>query len=81
MTKHSGALSRSRASHEAAPRLHPSGFDHGYEAWRPALIAFYEKDELPTKALCLKQGEPFDYLDLRAIRALEAALAEVREAA
>lgn len=52
-----------------------------YETWRPALIAFYERDELPTKAQRLRDGAPFDYLDLRAIRALEAALAEVREAA
>lgn len=51
------------------------------EAWRPALIAFYERDELRQKALNLKNGAPFDYLDRRAIRALEAALATVREAA
>lgn len=51
------------------------------EHWRPALIAFYERDELPQKAKNLKAGAPFDYLDLRTIRALEAALAEVREAA
>lgn len=51
------------------------------EHWRPALIAFYERDELRQKALNLKNGAPFDYLDVRAIRALEAALSEVREAA
>lgn len=51
------------------------------EIWRPALIAFYERDELPTKARRLRDGEPFDYLDVRAIRALEAALDAVREAA
>lgn len=43
------------------------------EAWRPALIAFYEKDCLPTKAWHLERGGEFDYLDLRAIEALRAA--------
>lgn len=51
------------------------------EAWRQALIAFYERDELRQKAMNLRNGAPFDYLDLRTIRALEAALAEIREAA
>lgn len=51
------------------------------EIWRPALIAFYERDELPTKARRLRDGAPFDYLDLRAIKALEAALEAMREAA
>jgi hypothetical protein len=44
------------------------------EAWRQALIAFYERDEMPTKAAQLKAGEPFDYLDRRTITALQAAL-------
>lgn len=44
-----------------------------YEAWREALIAFYERDELPTKARSLRDGAPFDYLDKRAIEALRAA--------
>jgi hypothetical protein len=43
------------------------------EAWRPALIAFYERDELRQKARSLRDGAPFDYLDLRAIKALQAA--------
>lgn len=47
------------------------------EAWRPALIAFYERDELPTKAQRLRDGAPFDYLDMRTIRALEAALERI----
>jgi hypothetical protein len=45
-----------------------------YEAWRPALIAFYERDELRQKALNLKNGVPLDYLDRRTIEALRAAL-------
>jgi hypothetical protein len=45
-----------------------------YEAWRPALIAFYERDELRQKALNLKNGAPLDYLDKRAIDGLRAAL-------
>lgn len=44
-----------------------------YEAWRPALIAFYERDELRTKARLLKDGQPLDYLDKRAIDGLAAA--------
>lgn len=43
------------------------------DAEREALIAFYEMDEMPTKALRLRQGAPFDYLDVRAIEALRAA--------
>jgi hypothetical protein len=43
------------------------------EAWRPALIAFYEHDEMRQKAANLKRGAPLDYLDLRTIAALEAA--------
>lgn len=44
-----------------------------YEAWRPALIAFYERDELRTKARLLKDGCQLDYLDKRAIDGLVAA--------
>lgn len=51
------------------------------EHWRPALVAFYERDELRQRALNLKNGAPFDYLDLRTIKALEAALEKAREAA
>lgn len=51
------------------------------EIWRPALIAFYERDELPQRAANLRNGDPLDYLDMRTIKALEAALSEVREAA
>lgn len=43
------------------------------ESWRPALIAFYERDELRQRALNLKNGAAFDYLDLRTIKALKAA--------
>jgi len=43
------------------------------EAWRPALIAFYERDEMPTKARLIRDGAPFDYLDIRTIEALKAA--------
>jgi hypothetical protein len=49
------------------------------EAWRQALIAFYERDEMPTKAARLKAGEPFDYLDRRTIKALQAAVASSPE--
>jgi hypothetical protein len=45
----------------------------GYEAWRPALIAFYERDELKQKALNLKNGASLDYLDRRCIEAMMAA--------
>lgn len=51
------------------------------EAWRPVLIAFYERDELKQRAANLKRGEPFDYLDIRTIEAIEAAIAQLREAA
>lgn len=44
-----------------------------YETWRPALIAFYEGDCLPTKAQLIRNGAPLDYLDKRAIDALRAA--------
>jgi hypothetical protein len=44
------------------------------ESWRPALIAFYERDEMPTKARLLRDGAPLDYLDHRAIDALKAAI-------
>lgn len=44
-----------------------------YESWRPALIAFYERDELRQKAANLKNGAALDYLDHRAIEALAAA--------
>lgn len=43
------------------------------DAEREALIAFYELDCLPMKAQRLRQGEPFDYMDVRAIEALRAA--------
>ncbi len=52
-----------------------------YERWRPALIAFYERDELKQRAANLRNGAAFDYLDVRTIEALEAALQQVREAA
>jgi hypothetical protein len=64
------ALVASRSNPQA---VSTKGFDHGYEAWRPALIAFYEGDELPTKAALIRNGAPLDYLDRRAIDALRAA--------
>jgi hypothetical protein len=68
-----GADSGSRASHRAnSSVVSTKGFDPG-EKWRPTLIAFYEKDELPTKARLLRDGAPFDYMDRRTIKALEAA--------
>lgn len=51
------------------------------EAWREALIAFWKIDGCLQRAENLRRGEPFDYLDIRTIDAIEAALAEVREAA
>lgn len=51
------------------------------EQWRPALIAFYERDEMPMKARHLKDGAPLDYLDLRTIDALEAAFINAAVAA
>ncbi len=68
----SGAI---RATHEPSPTsgLGPAGECHGYEAWRPALIAFYERDCLAQKAENLRRGCPLDYLDERAIDALKAA--------
>lgn len=51
------------------------------EAWRPALIAFYERDEAPTKAQMLRSGVPFDYLDHRTIKALKAAAQKLPVAA
>lgn len=44
------------------------------EKWRRPLIAFYERDGLPQKALNLKAGAPLDFLDRRTIKALEAAV-------
>jgi hypothetical protein len=48
-----------------------------YEVWRPALIAFYERDELRQKARSLRNGAPFDYLDRRSIEALAAAFERI----
>jgi hypothetical protein len=47
-------------------------------AMRSALIAFYERDCLPQKAENLRRGAPLDYLDLRAIAALKAALEAIQ---
>lgn len=71
------------ASDQAPAGLGPSGFDHGYEAWREALCQFYERDEMRQKAENLRRGDDFDYLDLRAIDALKAAVeaAPLRKAA
>ena len=73
----SGANRALVASDQARAGLGPSGFDHGYEEWRSALIAFYEGDCLPTKAALLRNGAPLDYLDRRAIDALKAAFERV----
>ena len=48
----------------------PVGFNPGESAWLPALIAFYENDELRQKAINLRNGATLDYLDRRAINAL-----------
>lgn len=45
-----------------------------YEPWRLALIAFYTHDEMPMKAWRLSRGADFDYLDIRTIEALKAAV-------
>jgi hypothetical protein len=69
-----GAISRSHASHGAAKASPPIGFDRGEGAWVEALCLFYERDCLPQKAANIRNGAPLDYLDLRAIEALKAAL-------
>jgi hypothetical protein len=51
------------------------------EAWRPGLIAYWQREHCGERAMRLKRGEPFDYLDVQAIEAIEAAVAAVREAA
>lgn len=81
MTNDFGADSRSHPTGQARAGLGASRFDQGDEAWRDALIAFYELDELPTKAARLRAGEPLDYLDRRTICALQAAVRQVKEAA
>lgn len=69
------ALAASPSSRQGVSPL--PGFDHGYEAYRPALIAFYERDCLAQKAENLRRGYPLDYLDKRAIDALRAAFQEI----
>jgi hypothetical protein len=51
------------------------------EPWRQALAAFYRHDCLPAKALHIQSGGKFDYLDVRAIEGLKAAVAAMRDAA
>ena len=72
-----GAISRSHASHGAAKASPPIGFDRGYEAWRPALIAFCERDELRQMADNLRRGQPLGYIEKRMIDALRAAFQEI----
>lgn len=67
------ALVASRSSQQAVSPL--TGFDHGYEAYRPALIAFCERDCLTQKAENLRRGVSLDYIDKRMIDALKAAIA------
>lgn len=55
----------------------PVGFDHGYDAWVEPLCMFYERDCLPQKAANLRNGAPLDYLDRRAIDALQAAFERI----
>ena len=74
-----GGLTGSREPSPAVSAL--TGFDPGREAWRQVLIAFYERDALPQRAANLRRGAAFDYLDIRTIDALEAAIAQLREAA
>lgn len=53
-----------------------------YEAWRPALIAFYRHDGPWFQTIeNLKRGDPLTAENKRVIDALKAALNEVREAA
>ncbi len=51
-----------------------------HEAWRAALIAYCEKDELRERAAGLRRGEPMDYIDHRMIDALKAALDALKAA-
>jgi hypothetical protein len=51
------------------------------EAWRPALIAYWRRECCFQRADNLSRGEPFDYLDIQAIEAIEAALAALKEVA
>ncbi len=44
-----------------------------HEVWRPALIAYCERDCLTERAAGLRRGEPMDYIDHRMIDALKAA--------
>lgn len=47
-----------------------------YEAWRPALIAFYQSESpyLPTRIQCLRRGCPLSVDDKHTIDGLRAAL-------
>lgn len=51
------------------------GFDET-EAWRPALIAFWNADGWYARRDSMKRGDAFDYLDRRTIEALQAAVAK-----
>lgn len=48
---------------------------NGYETWRPALIAFIQKDSpwMTQKLENLQRGDPLTAEDERTIRALQAA--------
>ncbi len=52
----------------------------GAETWRNALIAYWKAECCFQRADNLKRGEPFDHLDERAIKAIEAANAVARAA-
>lgn len=51
------------------------------EEWRSALVAYWRREGCLQRAANLRNGEPFDYLDVQAIEAIEAALAALKEVA
>jgi hypothetical protein len=50
--------------------------EQGFEAWRPALIAFYRQESpwMSQKLENLQRGDPFTDYDIHAIKGLQAAL-------
>lgn len=71
--KQSVAISGSRPAGQAPAGLDGSRFDPG-EAWRPALVAFYERDEQRMRAAALKSGLELSWLDRQVIKAIQAAV-------
>ena len=45
-----------------------------YEAWRPALIAFWRTDGCFARANSLERGDALDYLDRRTADGIKAAM-------